>query len=774
MMRFTPELEKTISKAIRLATDHHNEYVTLEHILLAGLEDPEISDIIEGCSGDREILKTQLNAFIQEQLDVFEDSHVSDGTPLPAKLSAAEKEHKPILTVAFHRVVQRAILQVESAGKAIVSTGNVLISMLREEDSHAVFFLQQQGITHFEVIRYFSHGIDRSRGDETDESSDETSQSEPAQKKRAASDKTSPLEAFTVNLNDRAQKGLIDPLIGREDVLERVAQVLSRRTKNNVLLVGEPGVGKTAIADGLALKIVQGLVPDKLKSATVYALDLGALISGTKYRGDFEGRLKSVVKALEEIPGSILFIDEMHTLVGAGATGGGSVDASNLLKPALAHRTLTCIGTTTYKEYRSYLEKDQALLRRFQKIDVREPSLEDTLKILEGLKPRYEDFHRVQFSPEILKAIGELSSRYIHSRPLPDKAIDVMDEVGARLRLKAGGDAYLQATLKDVESVVSSIAQVPTQSVSSDDKEQLKNLETELKTVIFGQDAAIEKLVASIKLSRAGLGNPLKPIGCYLFIGPTGVGKTEVTKQLARLLGNELIRFDMSEYMEKHAVSRLVGAPPGYVGYDEGGLLTERVAKSPYAVLLFDEMEKAHPDIANILLQVMDNGKLTDTNGKVVDFRNVILIMTSNVGSREVAKQGMGIMPRATDARAENAVKNAFSPEFINRLDAIVPFSQLSKPMVMRVIDKTLGEVEKTLSAKKIQLEVSSGAKELLFEIGFDPSFGARPIARAIDEHIKKKLVDEILFGQLVEGGTVVVDAKGDQIELKFEGQKAR
>ncbi|NBX75550.1 MAG: ATP-dependent Clp protease ATP-binding subunit ClpA [Proteobacteria bacterium] len=758
MMRFTPELEKTISRAIKKATEARNEYVTLEHVLLAGIEDPEISDIIEGCSGNLDLLKKKLEKFIAENLEAVEELQL-DGVPLPAKVKAPAGEFKPVLTVAFHRVIQRAVLQVESAGKSIVTSGNLLIAMLKEEDSHAVYFLNEQGINHFEVVKYFSHG--RVKEDQAEQEIENQGASEAP--------KSDPLSAFTVNLNDRANKGLIDPLIGREDVLERVAQILSRRTKNNVLLIGDPGVGKTAIADGLAVKIIEGSVPEKLKDAVIFSLDLGALISGTKYRGDFEARLKSVVKALEEKEHSILFVDEMHTLVGAGATGGGSVDASNLLKPALANRTLTCIGTTTYKEYRAHLEKDQALLRRFQKIDVREPSIEDAIRILEGLKSRYEDFHQVSYSTEVIKSIVELSSRYIHSRPLPDKAIDVLDEVGSRLRLKDSRKERIVVTTRNVEEVVSSIAQVPAKSVSSSDKKQLQTLEQDLKAVIFGQDAAIEKLVASIKLSRSGLSNPLKPIGCYLFTGPTGVGKTEVTKQLAKLLGTELIRFDMSEYMEKHAVSRLVGAPPGYVGFEEGGLLTEKVSKNPYAVLLFDEMEKAHPDISNILLQVMDNGKLTDTNGKVVDFRNVILIMTSNVGSREVAKQGMGIVPSESKKRSDTAVKGAFSPEFINRLDAVVTFSNLNKEMVMRVIDKALSEMAESLMERKIKVVISEAAKEYIFEKGYDPSFGARPIARAIDEHIKKKLVDEILFGGLTEGGKVEVGCSEGVLRLTVE-----
>ena len=763
-MRFTPELEKTISLAIKKATDARHEYVTLEHVLLAGTEDPEIRDILESCSCNVSELQKKLNKFLKENMPAVEFP-VAQGKNLPAP--PKEVEFKPTLTVAFHRVIQRAVLQVESAGKSVVSSGNLLISLLREEDSHAVHFLEEQGLTQFEVINYFSHGI--SKEESTQEAPEPGgAESSATEGTKEQSGKGDPLSSFAVNLNERAAKGLIDPLIGREEVLERVAQVLSRRTKNNVLLVGDPGVGKTAIADGLALKITEGQVPNKLKEAVIYSLDLGALISGTKYRGDFEARLKAVVQALEKKPNSILFVDEIHTLIGAGATGGGSVDASNLLKPALAQRTITCIGSTTYKEYRAHLEKDQALLRRFQKIDIKEPSIDEAMKILEGLKSRYEDFHQVEYSPEVIRAIVELSARYIHSRPLPDKAIDVMDEVGSRLRLKAVDNKKIEVSLQKVEEVVSSIAQVPAKSVSSSDKKQLKNLESELKAVIFGQDNAIEKLVSSIKLSRSGLGNPLKPIGCYLFTGPTGVGKTEVTKQLARLLGTELIRFDMSEYMEKHAVSRLVGAPPGYVGFDEGGLLTESVSKNPYAVLLFDEMEKAHPDIANILLQVMDNGKLTDANGKNVDFRNVILVMTSNVGSREVAKQGLGIVPSEAKNRSEQAVKKAFSPEFLNRLDAVVSFESLSKSVVMKVIEKGVEEIRKMLAEKKIQMEFTPSAKEVIFEKGYDSAFGARPIARAIDEHVKKKLVDEILFGKLAEGGNVSITAENGELVFRY------
>ncbi len=572
-----------------------------------------------------------------------------------------------------------------------------------------------------------------------------------------------------MNLNERAKKGLIDPLIGREAEIERALQVLSRRTKNNVVLVGEPGVGKTAIADGLALRIVQGKVTGPMKDAVIYALDMGSLLAGTRYRGDFEARFKGVLKALEGQPHSILFIDEMHTIVGAGATSGGTLDASNLLKPCLVNRTLTVIGSTTYKEYRSYLDKDQALLRRFQKIDVKEPSEEETVQILEGLKSRYEEYHRVKYSAAVIRSVVELAVRYIQGRPLPDKAIDVMDEAGSRLRLKAKDEKVISVSIKDIESVVASVAQIPPKSVSADDKRRLQDLDKDLKAVIFGQDEALDKLCSAIKLSRSGLRSLDKPIGCFLFTGPTGVGKTEVCKQLARILGTEFLRFDMSEYMEKHAVSRFVGAPPGYVGFDEGGLLTESVFKHPYSVILFDEMEKAHPDIANVLLQVMDSGKLTDTNGRTADFRNTIIVMTSNAGAREVAKPGIGIIKADSNKRSLDAIKNAFPPEFINRLDSVVPFQSLPKPVVLQVIDKFIAELEQQLKEKKVTLKATAAAKDWIFDKGYDKAYGARPLGRAIDEHIKKPLVEELLFGKISKGGEVTVDAKDNALTFQFK-----
>jgi ATP-dependent Clp protease ATP-binding subunit ClpA len=772
-MMLTRDAENLINEAIKYAYDHHHEFVSLEHVLLALTHDREASDIIEGCGGDLSQLKKVVTKFLDEHCPKWEAG--AD----PEVETEPNPDQKPSLTLAFQRVIQRAVIQVQSSGKEEVSSGNLLISLLREEESPAVTFLGNEGVTRFDAINYFSHGLpkeglvpgaDREGEGEPEGDAGENAEERPKSGSKTSSEpKSSPIKSYTINLNERAEKGLIDPLIGREEIIERCFQILSRRTKNNVLLVGDPGVGKTAIADGLALKIVKGEVTGGMKNAVIYSLDLGSLLAGTKFRGDFEARLKGVIKGIEAQPNAILFIDEMHTLVGAGATSGGSMDASNLLKPSLVNRTLSCIGSTTYKEYRSYLERDQALIRRFQKIDVKQPSVEEAIKILEGIKIRYEEFHNVAFPVSSIKAAAELSARYIHGRPLPDKAIDVIDEAGAKLRLKAKDSEKITVSVKDIETVVSSIAQVPSQSVSSTDKKQLQSLGAELKAVIFGQDRAIESLVTSIKLSRSGLGNPLKPIGCYLFTGPTGVGKTEVSKQLARILGTELLRFDMSEYMEKHTISRLVGAPPGYVGFDEGGLLTDAVFKNPYAVLLMDEMEKAHPDIANILLQIMDSGKLTDANGKVADFTNVILVMTSNAGARELAKQSIGIRPDTSDKRSRDAVKNLFSPEFINRLDAIVTFDPLPQPVVIKVIEKFLGQLADTLKARKIKFIFTDAVKYWLFDKGYEPAYGARPLARTIDEHIKKRLVDELLFGDVEKGGEVSVDVKDAELSFSFK-----
>lgn len=760
-MIFTPELKGSLDEAVKLAYEREHEFVSLEHVLLALTRNPEAKDIIEACGGDVLKLRTELEVFLEESCPRIQ---FGDGS------EELRDDWKPELTIAFHRVIQRAVVQVQSADKDKVTSANLLIALLREKESHAAFFLQQQGVSRFDVINYISHGITKDGHlplrTETEEEVRE--EGGPAESKV----KGDALKSFCVNLNERAAQGFIDPLIGREDVIERVIQILARRTKNNPLLVGEPGVGKTAIADGLALRIVKGDVPEKLKTAVIYSLDMGALLAGTKFRGDFEERLKAVVRAIEAKPGSVLFIDEMHTIVGAGATSGGSLDASNLLKPSLTQRTLSVIGSTTHREFHAYLEKDRALIRRFQQIDIQEPTPEEAILILNGLKSRYEEFHNIEYSQAAIEAAVELSTRYIHGRPLPDKAIDVIDEAGARVRMKTPDGQKPRIDVEDIESVVSFIAKVPPRSVSADDRKKLGSLAEDLKAVIFGQNRAIESLVTGIKLSRAGLRAHEKPIGCYLFAGPTGVGKTEVSKQLAKLLGIELIRFDMSEYMEKHAVSRLVGSPPGYVGYDEGGLLTEAVAKHPHAVLLLDEMEKAHPDIANILLQVMDNGKLTDTTGKVVDFRNVILIMTSNAGGREMGKIGMGIVPSSVKSRGEQAIKNLFSPEFVNRLDSVVTFEPLDRENLLRVVQKFIDELATQLSGKQVDLKLSDEAKAWLLDRGFDPQYGARPMGRTVEDNIKKKLVDELLFGKLVHGGRAEVDVENDELKFRFKANK--
>ena len=764
---FTPNLKIALDEAVKYAFEHRHEFVCVEHMLLAMLGDEETVEILEGCGADIVELRRSLTEFLKVHCPTVQ---------LEGKPDFSTSEWKPELTIAFHRVIQRAVIQVQSAEKEEVGPGNVIIALFREKESHATFFLEEQGVTRFDVINFISHGVAKEGSlmlpeelDADDEEALDDSEPAPAEEPKRA--KGSPLKSFTVNLNERAAQGLIDPLVGREDVLERVVQVLARRTKNNPLLVGDPGVGKTAIADGLALRIIKGEVPDKLRKSTLYSLDMGALLAGTKFRGDFEERLKAVVKAIESEPGSILFIDEMHTLVGAGATSGGSMDASNLLKPSLTNRSLSVLGSTTHKEFHAHLEKDRALIRRFQRIDINEPSVEEAVQILEGLKSRYEEFHGLVYAPEAVRAAVELSAKYIHGRPLPDKAIDVIDEAGARVRLKNKDGVLARIGVEEIEAVVASIAKVPPRSVSANDKERLASLGPDLKSVVFGQDKAIDALVSSIKLARSGLGNPNKPVGCFLFTGPTGVGKTEVSKQLARLLGTELIRFDMSEYMEKHAVARLVGSPPGYVGYDEGGLLTEAVGRTPYAVLLLDEMEKAHPDIANILLQVMDNGKLTDTSGKTVDFRNLILILTSNAGGRESAKGSIGIGDRASNDKALKAVKDAFSPEFINRLDAVIPFGHLDQAIVLKVIEKFVGELTTLLKARGVDLTVTERVKNWLFEKGYDKAYGARPLGRAIDEHLKKPLVDELLFGKVSQGGVVRVDEKGGALVFDFKNK---
>jgi ATP-dependent Clp protease ATP-binding subunit ClpA len=769
---FTSELKKSLDDAVKYAFENGHEFVTLEHVLFAFTQNDFSTEILRACGGNIPELRTQIKIFLDEKTPkvVFDEVN-----------SEFRTNWKPELTIAFHRVIQRAAIQVQSAEKEEVSSANVLIAMFREKDSHATFFLEKHGISRFDVINYISHGLTKdyeqpetpsaslppaseAMPEETEESESASPIQNPAQPKKP---KGSPLKSFTVNLNERAQAGLIDPLVGREDVLERVVQILARRTKNNPLLVGDPGVGKTAIADGLALRVVNKQVPKKLENAVIYSLDMGALLAGTKFRGDFEERLKAVVKAVESQPGAILFIDEVHTLVGAGATSGGSMDASNLLKPALANRSLTVLGSTTHKEFHQYLEKDRALVRRFQRVDINEPSVEETVSILEGLKSRYEEFHNARYSTGAVRAAAELSAKYIHGRPLPDKAIDVIDEAAARLRVKSQAVEMLPIEVRDIENVVASISKVPAHSVSANDRAQLADLEKNLKGVIFGQDKALESLVSAIKMARSGLGNPNKPVGSFLFAGPTGVGKTEVCKQLAKILGTELIRYDMSEYMEKHSVARLVGAPPGYVGYEEGGLLTEAIGRTPYAVLLLDEIEKAHPDIANVLLQVMDNGTLTDATGKVTNFRNTIIVMTSNAGGREAAKRAIGI-GEGTGSRAKSVIKDSFSPEFLNRLDAVITFGHLDEPVILQVVDKFVRELGEQLKAKKIELEVLPAARKWLLGKGYDPMYGARPMGRAIDEHVKKPLVDEILFGKLAKGGRIVVDEKDGELKFDF------
>ena len=737
-----PKLEESLKQAVDSATEHKHEFVTLEHILLALLDNPEAAKVLIACGATLQTLRENLEGYLRDQL------HPVD-----------EEDYRPELTMAFHRLLQRAIVQVQSSGRNKVGPGHILIALYSEPNSHALYFLQEQGISQFDIINYLSHGVakedalmvveDPDLEDEDDFDIDGHPKDETSK---------NPLEVYCENLNAKAREGRVDPLIGRDTVLDRVVQVLARRTKNNPLLVGEPGVGKTAIADGLAQRVVDGDVPKALKLAEIYSLDMGTLLAGTKYRGDFEQRLKAVIKALRKKTQAILFIDEIHTIVGAGSTSGGAMDASNLLKPVLTDDRLSCIGSTTYKEFRNNFEKDRALARRFQKIDITEPSESQAVEILKGLKANYEKYHNVRYTTEALESAAHLSQKHIHGRFLPDKAIDVIDEAGARKRLDTNDDKPAIVDQQDIEKVISFMAQIPEKTVSTGEKEKLKNLESDLKSVIFGQDGAIEKLVTAIKLSRTGLNRANKPMGSYLFVGPTGVGKTEVSKQLADNLGNHFLRFDMSEYMEKHTVSRLVGAPPGYVGFEEGGLLTEAVTKNPYSVVLLDEIEKAHPDLMNLLLQVMDNGKLTDSNGKIADFANTIVIMTSNAGAREAAKGHIGLVPDKSSAKSMEAIKNQFAPEFLNRLDAIVEFASLEKSQLVSVIRKFIDELKVQLEDRNVTLKVTDAAIDWLFEKGHEPAYGARPFSRMVDEHVKKPLVDELLFGKLTEGGDVVVD----------------
>jgi ATP-dependent Clp protease ATP-binding subunit ClpA len=741
------ELEFSLNMAFKDAREKRHELMTVEHLLLALLDNPSAADALRACAVNTESLREELAAFIDEHTPLLGDDD--------------DRETQP--SIGFQRVLQRAVFHVQSSNKKEVTGANVLVAIFGEQESHAVYLLNKHDVTRLDVVNYLSHGISKVAKDENEESSAESTEEETSESGRRTA-----LEEFATNLNEMARKGRIDPLIGRDSELERVIQVLCRRRKNNPLLVGEAGVGKTAIAEGLAKRIVEANIPEVLSSSTIYALDLGALVAGTKYRGDFEKRLKSVLSQLKKDNGAVLFIDEIHTIIGAGAASGGVMDASNLIKPVLASGELKCIGSTTYQEYRGIFEKDRALARRFQKIDVPEPSVEEAVLILEGLKERFERHHNLSYSPEAIRAAVELSDRHLTDRHLPDKAIDIIDEAGANQRLRPEDQRTITVGEHEIEEIVAKIARIPPKTVSTSDVEALRNLERNLKMVVFGQDEAIEALAAAIKMSRSGLGNEEKPIGSFLFAGPTGVGKTEVTRQLARLLGIELIRFDMSEYMERHTVSRLIGAPPGYVGYDQGGLLTESVMKHPHAVLLLDEIEKAHPDVFNLLLQVMDHGSLTDNNGRRADFRKVILVMTSNVGAEEMSRPSVGFTPQDHTADGQEAIRRMFTPEFRNRLDRVINFKALAPETVAHVVDKFVIELEAQLESKGVTINVDESARLWLAERGFDPAMGARPMGRVIQENIKKPLAEELLFGRLVDGGTVRIGVVDDQLDLQI------
>ena len=755
MPSFSKSLEASLHRALEFANERNHEFATLEHLLAALIDDRDAGAVMRACNVDLD----QLRVRIGEYLD----------TELGSLVHKGSAEAQP--TTGFQRVIHRAVVHVQSSGREEVTGANVLVAIFAERESHAAFFLQEQEMTRFDAVQYISHGIAKRAGMAEPRGVrgvDEEQASETGEEKKPGQDA---LNTYCVNLNKKAREGRIDPLIGREQEVLRTIQVLCRRQKNNPLFVGDPGVGKTAIAEGLARKILRGEVPEVLKHATIFALDMGALLAGTRYRGDFEERLKAVMKEVENYPGAILFIDEIHTVIGAGATSGGAMDASNLLKPALQSGTVRCIGSTTYKEYRQHFEKDRALVRRFQKIDVKEPTIEDSVAILKGLKPYFEEFHKLKYTGDAIKAAVELSAKYIHDRKLPDKAIDVIDETGASQMLLPEGKRKKKITVKEVEATVATMARIPPKTVTKSDVEVLTNLEKDLKRLVFGQDKAIEALSAAIKLARAGLREPEKPIGSYLFSGPTGVGKTEVAKQLANLMGVELLRFDMSEYMEKHTVSRLIGAPPGYVGFDQGGLLTDGIDQHPHSVLLLDEIEKAHPDLFNILLQVMDHGKLTDHNGKQVDFRNVILILTTNAGAADMARPPMGFNREKREGEDTEAVNRLFTPEFRNRLDAVIPFAGLPPAIIAKVVEKFIFQLEAQLADRGVTIELSEGAQKWIADKGYDDKFGARPLARVIQEHIKKPLADELLFGKLEHGGTVkvLVQGKGEDSKLALE-----
>ena len=739
MPSFARELEQTLHNALGEASRRRHEYATLEHLLIALIDDEHASKVMTACGVSRDELRASVKHYLDNELGALVADTSTDPTP----------------TSGFQRVVQRAILHVQSSGRDEVTGANVLVALFSERESYAVYFLQQQDMSRLDAVTYISHGV--GKGETPAEARPPEGVEDKGEKEGK---KESALKQFTVDLNEKARAGKVDPLIGRMPEVDRTVQILCRRSKNNPLYVGDPGVGKTAIAEGLARKIIEGNVPDVLKPATIYALDMGALLAGTRYRGDFEERLKAVVSELEKLPDAILFIDEIHTVIGAGATSGGAMDASNLLKPALSSGAIRCIGSTTYKEFRNHFEKDRALLRRFQKIDVNEPTIEDTIKIIAGLRSSFEGHHNVRYTPDAIKSAVELSARYIHDRKLPDKAIDVIDEVGAMQMLVPPSRRKKVITPKEIESVVATMARIPPKSVSTDDKRVLEHLEADLKRVVFGQDLAIEKLASAMKLSRAGLRDPDKPIGNYLFSGPTGVGKTEVARQLASIMGIPLQRFDMSEYMERDAVSRLIGAPPGYVGYDQGGLLTDAVDQHPHSVLLLDEIEKAHPDLFNILLQVMDHGKLTDHHGKTVDFRNAILVMTTNAGASDMARESIGFGAASREDAQEDAVKKMFTPEFRNRLDAIVPFAYLPPAVVARVVDKFILQLELQLADRNVHIDLDDDARKWIVERGYDKLYGARPMARLVQEKIKQPLAEELLFGKLVNGGEVKVRIK--------------
>ncbi len=749
----SPELQKALNQAIQIAASHHHEYVTVEHLLYALLQDAAVQELVHALGANPKQIQLEVNEFLNE-LD---------------RLPQAGQPSEIKTTLGFQRVIQRAVFHAQSAGRGVVKPENVLVTIFSEKESHAVYFLEKHEITRFAVVETISHN-DFSEDDDEDRFLLEDGLPEEIPEASTAKPKSkNDLAQFVTNLNELAKAGKIDPLIGRVPELERTIQVLCRRRKNNPIFVGDPGVGKTALAEGLALKIVKKEVPELLQTAQIFTLDMGALMAGTKYRGDFEERLKKVMTGLQKIPNAILFIDEIHTIIGAGSTTGGSLDASNLLKPVLAGGQLKCMGSTTFEEFRHIFEKDRALARRFQKIDINEPSQDEALQILKGLRDGLETFHDVKFTDKALDAAVKLSVRYLSDRRLPDKAIDVIDEAGAANRLKVTSKRKKTLGVPEIEKIVAKMARVPVRSISDTDRENLKNLESDLKLTVFGQDKAVTEVATAIRLSRSGLGQAEKPVGCFLFAGPTGVGKTELAKELARILGVEFLRFDMSEYMEKHSVSRLIGAPPGYVGFDQGGQLTDAVHKTPYAVLLLDEIEKAHPDIYNILLQVMDHGTLTDNNGRKSDFRNVILIMTTNAGAQDLQKNRIGMLRTTESGDATAEIERTFSPEFRNRLDALIHFSALPHEIILRVVDKFISQLEFQLAEKKVELEVTTAAREWLAAKGYDPKMGARPLQRVIHEHIRKPLANEILFGKLEKGGSVVVDCADGTLAFEFE-----